>query len=311
VIAGNMVASNDYGVYFNRSSNNSIRENSIANNRCGIFLSESQKNGVAENNITSNQVSMCFSASSDNLVYHNNFVGNGGQPFTSYDYPNAWDNGYPSGGNYWSDHLGNDTCSGPCQNETGGDGIGDAPYTITAKNTDRYPLMDPLTPPDIAVTNLTTSRIIIGRGYAGTVNVTFQNQGNKIEVFNATVYGNSTPIHSEQVMLRITDLTLSFKWNTTGFAYGNYTLWASAEPVPSETNTANNNLTGGSVTLTISGDLNGDFTVDVYDAILLAGAYNSKLGSPDWNPNIEINNDGIVDIYDAVILANYYGQHYP
>ncbi len=58
------------------------------------------------------------------------------------------------------------------------------------------------------------------------------------------------------------------------------------------------------------GDVNGDGSVDIYDAIILAGAYNSVPGSPNWNPNADINNDGIVDIYDAIILAGNYNQHY-
>jgi len=38
--------------------------------------------------------------------------------------------GYPSGGNYWSDYIGIDANH---------DGIGDTPYTIDANNIDRYP----------------------------------------------------------------------------------------------------------------------------------------------------------------------------
>jgi hypothetical protein len=60
---------------------------------------------------------------------------------TSYD--NSWDDGYPSGGNYWSDHNGTDSFCGPYQNETGGDGIGDTPYVINDNNVDHYPLMQP------------------------------------------------------------------------------------------------------------------------------------------------------------------------
>jgi nitrous oxidase accessory protein NosD len=56
---------------------------------------------------------------------------------------NTWDNGYPSGGNYWSDYSGVDEYSGPYQNETGSDGIGDTPYIIDEKNCDRYPLITP------------------------------------------------------------------------------------------------------------------------------------------------------------------------
>jgi hypothetical protein len=106
-------------------------------------------------------------------------------------------------------------------------------------------------------------------------------------------------------------LTLTFTWNTLGFAKGNYTLSAYAWPVPSETNIADNNFTGGVISVTIPGDVNGDFTVDIYDAITLAGAYNSGPTSPNWNSNADINSDNIVDIYDAIILANHYNQHYP
>jgi len=56
---------------------------------------------------------------------------------------NVWDDGYPSGGNYWSDYNGTDMLSGPYQNESGSDGIGDAAYAIDTNNIDRYPLMNP------------------------------------------------------------------------------------------------------------------------------------------------------------------------
>jgi hypothetical protein len=57
-----------------------------------------------------------------------------------------WDNGYRSGGNYWSDYNGTDSYKGQYQNETGSDGIGDTPYVIDANNTDNYPLMFPWPP---------------------------------------------------------------------------------------------------------------------------------------------------------------------
>jgi len=75
---------------------------------------------------------------------------------TFWKYPwspsNTWDDGYPSGGNYWSDYNGTDYYRGPHQNETGSDGIGDTPYIFinTAinrandDNVDRYPLMKPI-----------------------------------------------------------------------------------------------------------------------------------------------------------------------
>ncbi|MDH5449556.1 MAG: hypothetical protein OEX77_01465 [Candidatus Bathyarchaeota archaeon] len=59
---------------------------------------------------------------------------------------NIWDNGYPSGGNYWTHYTGIDLSSGPYQNETDGDGIGDTSYLIDDNNQDKYPLMTPITP---------------------------------------------------------------------------------------------------------------------------------------------------------------------
>jgi hypothetical protein len=73
----------------------------------------------------------------------------------------------------------------------------------------------------------------------------------------------------------------------------------------------NETIQNGSVQVTIPGDINGDFTVDIYDAIKLAAAYNSTALDPNWNPNADINGDGWVDIYDAIILAGHYNEHYP
>lgn len=56
------------------------------------------------------------------------------------------------------------------------------------------------------------------------------------------------------------------------------------------------------------GDINGDYSIDIYDAILLANAFGSDSGSPRWNKRADINNDGAVDIYDALILAVNFGR---
>ena len=59
------------------------------------------------------------------------------------------------------------------------------------------------------------------------------------------------------------------------------------------------------------GDINHDFAVDIYDAILMANAYNTAPGNPRWNPSADLNKDNVIDIYDAILLANHYNQHYP
>jgi len=77
------------------------------------------------------------------LAYHNNFYGNAVQASDYNSTDNAWDNGYPIGGNFWSDYTATDTCSGPNQDVCSGpDGIADTPYVFNY-NRDNYPLMQP------------------------------------------------------------------------------------------------------------------------------------------------------------------------
>ena len=57
---------------------------------------------------------------------------------------NSWDNGYPSGGNFWGYYPPEDDIySGPDQDIPGRDGIRDTPKYIYTHGVDRYPLMDP------------------------------------------------------------------------------------------------------------------------------------------------------------------------
>ena len=42
------------------------------------------------------------------------------------------------------------------------------------------------------------------------------------------------------------------------------------------------------MTVTIPGDVNGDFKVGLLDLALVAQAYGSKPGDSNWNPNTDI-----------------------
>ena len=145
IVSGNTATRNlNDGIDFDSSSNNTVSGNTAtANNYTGISLEfSSNNNTVSGNNVTANSEGIYLGDSSNNTIYHNNFIGNFAQ--TSVDSAsvgNAWDDGYPSGGNYWSDYNGTDLKSGPYQNVTGSDAIGDTPYVIDANNTDSYPLM--------------------------------------------------------------------------------------------------------------------------------------------------------------------------
>ena len=78
-------------------------------------------------------------------AYHNDFVNNSIQVNELPTVEGTWDNGYSSGGNYWSDYNGIDLYSGQYQNVTGSDGIGDTPnvFQLVVEHIDHYPLMTP------------------------------------------------------------------------------------------------------------------------------------------------------------------------
>ena len=141
----NDIAANEwYGIGLHYSSNNTIAGNNITNNEHGIYLLyNSNNNSIRGNKVTNNNYGIHLLYSSNNSIYHNNFVNNKCQVYIE-NSENFWDDGYHSGGNYWSDYTGVDLFCGPYQNETGSDGIGDTPYVIDENNIDRYPLMNPV-----------------------------------------------------------------------------------------------------------------------------------------------------------------------
>jgi len=304
------------GVVLSYSSYNMVYGNNVTKNqREGFDISESMNNTISGNNISANNYyGILFRNSSYNKVFHNNFINNPNDQVCSVNSVNVWDDGYPSGGNYWSDYVGIDSYHGPYQNETGGDGIGDTSYLIDENNTDTYPLMKPYPwdPHNIGVTSLKTSKTIAGQGFAVNISITVFNYGTSVETFNVTAYANTTAIASQNITLTSLNSTaVALTWNTTGWSKGNYTLNTYATPVPDEKDISDNNLTKGWVVITIPGDVDGDFDVDIYDVVKITGVYRSKIGDSDYKPNSDMNSDGIIDIYDVVICTSHYGQKDP
>ncbi len=167
IIVKNNITGNTYGIYAYGSSRNNISENDITHNDYGIYLSSSNNNNISKNNIADNDFyGIWISLSSDNVIfnnrisgswhgvesygsdnkfYHNEFIDNW-LGHASVSGSNEWDDGYPSGGNYWDDFEEKypeveDIYSGPYQNESGSDGIWDHPYLVDAEDVDWFPLV--------------------------------------------------------------------------------------------------------------------------------------------------------------------------
>jgi parallel beta-helix repeat protein len=126
VVTGNYITQNNQGVrLYSFCTFNKIVANTVYNNTYDGMIAMMPPNTTF----------------SGNTFFHNSFVNNT-YPFICQG-SHIWNDDYPSGGNYWSRYNGTDLYRGPYQNETGSDGIGDAPYTINSKNVDHYPLMYP------------------------------------------------------------------------------------------------------------------------------------------------------------------------
>jgi hypothetical protein len=112
--------------------------------------------------------------------------------------------------------------------------------------------------------------------------------------------------------------TLTFKWNTTGFAYGNYTVSAVADAVPGEADTTDNTYVDEWIIITIPGDIWGDLDdpnsnipdgdVYRYDFGRFALAYGYCYPHPKYDPNADLNCDGCINRYDFGILALNYAK---
>jgi len=138
-ISNNVLSMNNDSIRVFGSHNNTIIENKVLSSLYdGIKITNLANNNIISDNlIADNGMTgvLINHFSMNNLVYHNNFISNNPNAFDDNIYNNSWDNGYPSGGNYWDDYTGIDTND---------DGIGETPYNISAgNNQDNYPFTQP------------------------------------------------------------------------------------------------------------------------------------------------------------------------
>jgi parallel beta-helix repeat protein len=161
------------GVYLDHVENITVDGNIIENQSWspGIHLWYNVVNcTLIRNNISNCYSGITLRGGSGCVVYNNNILNSrwsGGYDISEHPVPdaylddyhgggildeqgwlNAWDGGYPGGGNYYFDYNGTDLYGGPAQDVIGADGIGDTPLVVYTylpgdPGVDRYPLMAP------------------------------------------------------------------------------------------------------------------------------------------------------------------------
>jgi parallel beta-helix repeat protein len=143
VVLNNVVGTQNFGVRI-MGSNHFVKGNNLLSGNTGLELDFITNSTVCSNSIVDTIAwPMWLFGASNNLIFHNNFINYGWPVRIQWFSANTWHNGYPSGGNYWSNYTGVDHYSGPDQDVTGSDGLGDTPYVMDEDNIDRYPLMTP------------------------------------------------------------------------------------------------------------------------------------------------------------------------
>jgi len=164
---------------------------------------------------------------------------------------------------------------------------------------------------DIAIIDVAATKNTINQRFTTRINVTAENRGDFDETFNITIYANSTEAGKQTVILSNgSSITVSFTWNTSDFAKGNYTISAVADSVLGETNIADNIFIDGWVFVAMPGDINADGTVDIFDLVIIALHYNEVIPpSTPWPlPPEDINGDNNIDLFDLVVVAIHFGE---
>lgn len=303
------------------ASNTTISRNTITDYTFGMYLSDNTINNlVSENCVLNNSVAVKLQdlpRLSNNTFFHNNFINNTHQIVEVNwlkESMNMWDAGYPSGGNYWSDHDTADLNNGLYQNVTGSDGIGDIQYIINENNIDRYPIMKPYPweSPDLGITGIVPCKTVLTKGFNLTINVMIFNYGDQQEESHIVLNINETEtMEYANISVRSIDYAIiNFTWNTASCEYGRYTLTAEVAQLPGEMDISDNLFTDSEIFVTILGDVDADFDVDIFDIVAIAGAYGSIVGEPEYDANYDLMFDGQIDIFDIILTANHYGEEY-
>ena len=165
---------------------------------------------------------------------------------------------------------------------------------------------------NIAITNMETINPVYN-DWMVYIYVTIENKGTVPESFNVTLKVNETIVQTKKVssLQPLKSVTLKFDWNTTGFEIlKNYTLVASTEILPNETDPNDNVMVSDSIEMYLLGDVTFDRSINLFDLVTVALVYGAKEGDPNWYVFADLVRDGQINILDIVVIGMRYGLSY-
>lgn len=153
---------------------------------------------------------------------------------------------------------------------------------------------------DIVVGNVSSSQSFVEEGFQTNLVAAVQNLGATTETFDLTFYANDIALNTQEVTLPGQSSTsVSFLWDTTDFALGDWSLSASAWGISDQSSSISNSpSTGSTVLVTCLGDLTGHGQVDSNDFFAFLSAYVNYFSINEYNPAADFNHDGKIDAND-------------
>lgn len=160
-------------------------------------------------------------------------------------------------------------------------------------------------PRNIAITDLLSSPVIVAQGDIAQINITVKNQGDTIENFDLKAFaGNLTVGSFVNITLESgTFRTYTTALNTTGMMLGDYIISTQITIFPRDLNATDDVKVSRVRLVTLPGDINDDFKVNIVDLVILAKAYGSEAGESRWNLDADLDGDGIIGLKDLIILS--------
>jgi hypothetical protein len=172
-------------------------------------------------------------------------------------------------------------------------------------------------PPNVAVYDCYSAKTVVGQGYSFSINATACNYGTCTQTVNITVYAHALDENTSIILRQPLVLepgipnTVTLVCSTAGLLKGYYNISVEVEPIEGEMLLYDNKYWASFLSVTIPGDVDGDFNVDIFDVVRITSCYGKTSIDPIYYPNADIDGNGVVNIFDVVACTSHYGQEWP